>query len=98
MKYFAYILFSPANDTFYVGSTRIPMEDRLERHLTGYYGKTKFTARFDDWEVFYTISCTSYSQAVAIERHIKKMKSKKYIKNLKLYPEITDKLLAIYDS
>jgi putative endonuclease len=28
-----------------------------------------------------------------IERHIKKMKSKKYIQNLKKYPEMVEKLL-----
>jgi putative endonuclease len=95
---FCYILHNPSTDTFYVGATRISKDERLERHLSKYYGNTKFTAKYNDWELFYSIHCDSYKQALAIETHIKKMKSKTYIKNLILYPEITDKLLAQYDS
>jgi putative endonuclease len=35
-------------------------------------------------------------QAHKIENHIKKMKSKKYIENLKKYPEISLRLLQKY--
>ena len=35
---------------------------------------------------------------MAIERHIKKMKSKTYIRNLKKYTEINEKLLMRFDS
>ena len=94
---YCYILYSPANDTFYVGSTRLPAEVRLERHLTGYSGPAKFTSRFSDWEMFHTITCSSFSQAMAIEKHIKKMKSKKYIRNFKSYPELSEKLLKRFD-
>ncbi|OQX74196.1 MAG: hypothetical protein B6D61_11825 [Bacteroidetes bacterium 4484_249] len=40
---YCYLLYSPKHDTFYVGSTRLPVEERLERHLEGYYGSAKFT-------------------------------------------------------
>ena len=95
---YCYILHSPSTDTFYVGSTGTSIDERIERHLNKYYGNSKFTAKFNDWVLFHSIPCNSFKQALAIERHIKNMKSKKYIKNLKLYPEITDKLLSIYDS
>ena len=98
MRYFVYILYSPSGDRFYTGSTRIPVDERLERHLTHYYGSSKFTSRYSDWEVFHTITCKSYSQALAIEKHIKRMKSQTYIKNLKMYPKITENLLLKYDS
>jgi putative endonuclease len=40
-----------------------------------------------------SIECTSFAQAREIESHVKRMKSKKYIANLKQYPEIIQKLL-----
>jgi putative endonuclease len=58
----------------------------------------KFTAKADDWELFYTITCACKQQALAIEKHIKNMKSSKYIRNFLLYPEITEKLLKKYAS
>jgi putative endonuclease len=36
----------------------------------------------------------SYSQARSVETHIKKMKSKIYIQNLKKYPELLINLLT----
>ena len=56
----------------------------------------KFTYRANDWEVFLKIDCESKEQAVGIEKHIKKMKSSIYIRNLKKYPEIQKRLLAKY--
>jgi len=46
--------------------------------------------------LYYCIEDLLYHQARAIERHIKKMKSKKYIENLKMYEEISVKLIALY--
>ena len=56
----------------------------------------KYTAKADDWVLYYVIECQSIEQARKIEKHIKKMKSKKYIENLKRYPEITQRLLKKY--
>ncbi len=52
----------------------------------------KFTAKADDWELFLRISCTDKEQGLKIEKHIKKMKSKIYIENLRRYPEMIEKL------
>ena len=93
---YCYILYSPSRDTFYVGSTSLDPEERLEQHLSKYYGSKKFTSRFKDWEIFHFINCKTFTQATKIERHLKKMKSKKYIKNFKLYPELSTKLLFKY--
>jgi len=71
-------------------------EERLERHLTQYYGNQKFTANANDWVLFLEISCQTATQASQIEHHIKRMKSKTYIKNLKKYPEIIDRLKQKY--
>ncbi len=56
----------------------------------------KFTAKADDWILFEKIDCESKGQALAIEKHIKAMKSKIYIKNIQRYPEMKLKLKAKY--
>jgi len=53
----------------------------------------KYTSKADDWELFLTIDCKIKQQATNIESHIKKMKSKVYIQNLKKYPEMIEKLI-----
>ncbi len=42
-----------------------------------------YTSKANDWELFFSIDSLSYNQARQIELHIKKMKSKKYIYDLK---------------
>jgi len=89
-----YILYSKKIDTFYTGYTS-NLEIRLEFHKKAL--PHKFTAKADDWIVFYTITCNSKKQALAIEKHIKNMKSKVYIQNLKKYKDISDKLKIKYN-
>ena len=91
-----YILFSRSLDRYYIGSTRLSVENRLRQHLSKIYGKNKFTAKADDWDIFLELKCSSEKQARDIEKHIKSMKSKKYIENLKVYPEIIEKLKSKY--
>src|SRR4051812_25187865 len=86
-----YILYSPALDRFYTGATSISVQERLNRHASFYYSN-KFTAKVRDWKIYLEIECESMQEALYIEAHIKKMKSKKYIANLKNYPEIITKL------
>jgi putative endonuclease len=63
----------------------------LDKHNTAFY-KNTYTSFTSDWELFLLIECNSTKQALAIEKHIKKMKSTVYINNLKLYPEMIEKL------
>lgn len=94
--YYCYIIYSEYLNRFYIGATSLLPELRLENHLSEYYLSAKFTARANDWTIFLSIPCSSYEQARKIESHIKKMKSKKYIENLKAYPEIIEKLIIKY--
>ena len=96
MIYYCYILFSKKLNKFYIGSTSNSVDARMEQHLTDVYGNRKFTHAAKDWVLFHKISCISYKQAMAIEKHIKNMKSTSYIQNLKKYPEISQKLLERY--
>jgi putative endonuclease len=66
---------------------------RINKHNNHSYGNHRFTAKSDDWEEFLVINCANNSQAIMVERHIKKMKSKVYIENLKKFPEMVEKLL-----
>ncbi len=89
-----YILYSNRKNIFYIGSC-LDLETRLKEHLNKQFNKS-YTARADDWLIFLKIDNLAYEQARKIEQHIKKMKSKKYILNLKKYPEIIEKLIIKY--
>ena len=89
-----YILYSKRLGKFYTGSCKI-LSERLQDHKLNYF-KNSFTAKADDWLLFFHLDGLDYSQARKIEYHIKKMKSKVYIQNLKVHPEISAKLIDKY--
>ena len=86
-----YILFSKSLNRFYVGACQ-NLEERIENHNHGTYGKTTYTSIATDWELFMDIGSTDFSHARRLELKIKSMKSKTYILNLKKYPELVDKI------
>ncbi len=88
-----YILFSEKLNLFYIGYTS-DFDLRLEFHQNA--DKKKFTYNANDWVLFLKIDCENKKQALVIEKHIKKMKSKIYIQNMMKYPEIIQKLLQKY--
>lgn len=91
---YCYILKSESG-TFYTGSCQ-NLEQRLEQHRSGLF-ENSFTATIkEQWLLFLCIDNLSYEQARLIERHIKNMKSKRYIENLKRYPELVGKLKTRY--
>jgi putative endonuclease len=90
-----YILFSPLLQSYYTGFCNTSVAERLEKHNSGFY-KGSYTSKADDWLLQLVIECDSTKQALQIEKHIKKMKSKIYIKNLLQYPEMIEKLKLKY--
>ena len=88
-----YILYSEKLDRFYTGSTS-DFDVRMEFHDNP--EARKFTSKANDWILFDKIDCENKSQALSIEKHIKSMKSKIYIKNLKQYAEMKEKLKEKY--
>ena len=76
-----YILYSNTIDKFYTGSCN-DLKERLEQHQNKKFDKS-FTKQADDWELYFTIDDLDYLQARRIKKHIKEMKSRKYIQNLK---------------
>jgi putative endonuclease len=87
--HWVYILKSEKLNRFYIGYTS-DFDIRFEFHQNS--ESHKFTYNADDWELFLKIDCHNKSQALAIEKHIKAMKSKIYIENILKYPEIITKL------
>ena len=93
MSHFVYILHSVKLNRFYIGSTS-DYDVRIQFHI--HAPPHKFTANAKDWLLYLKIVCTTRKQALLIEGHIKSMKSKVYIENLKKYPEMVEKLLFRY--
>ena len=94
MKHFVYILYSETVNRFYIGET-FHVGDRLLKHNEHFF-EHSFTKIAVDWEIFFVIECDNSTVARKIERHIKNMKSRTYILNLKLYPDISRKLVEKY--
>jgi putative endonuclease len=92
MKYFCYIIYSKALNRFYVGYTS-DINERLKLHNEGYFGGRTYTRKTSDWELFLLIPCDTITQAILVESKIKRMKSRKYIENLKKYPEMLEKIV-----
>lgn len=89
-----YILYSQSLDKFYIGSCKnIP--ERMVQHLEKLFPGA-FTSRAKDWSLFFSIENLGYLQARKIEVHIKKMKSRKFIANLKEHPKIVERLISLY--
>ena len=92
--FYIYILYSKNLDVFYVGQT-IDLQKRVEEHNSKFYDNT-FTSKSTDWILHHSIKCDSRKQAILIESHIKRMKSRKYYESLKTYPDISNNLKNKY--
>jgi putative endonuclease len=93
MNAHCYILYSKTLKRFYTGACQGDLQDRINRHNNHSYGKHRFTSTASDWELFIAIELKDYARAVRLERHIKSMKSSKFIRNLKKYPEMVEKVI-----
>jgi putative endonuclease len=93
---YCYILYSEKVDKYYIGKTSDLPEQRLLKHLQNFYQKKKYTNIADDWKIFWSQGCKNIAIAGKIEKHLKQMKSRKYLDNLKKYPELAKKLIEKY--
>ena len=73
--YYSYIIRSLVNGMFYIGSTG-NLEDRLQRHNQG---RSKFTKPYRPFELVYSKSFQTKSEAVQHELKLKSMKSREHI-------------------
>ena len=75
MSYYTYILKSKKNNRYYIGSTE-NIERRLQEHN---WSRTTSTKSGIPWEVVYTETYETRSEAIKREYQIKAKKSRKYI-------------------
>ena len=94
MSGIVYILYSKSIDHYYIGSTK-NLDVRLDFHLNKKF-ISSYTTNADDWEIYLAFETENISIAAKIECHIKRMKSRVYLENLKRYPEMVEKLLKKY--
>ena len=76
--FIVYILYSSHVDQYYVGHTQ-NMEDRLSRHNSG---RSLSTKKGKPWNLVYTETFETRSEAMLREKAIKKMKSRTYLEQL----------------
>jgi len=75
-----YILFSLSIDKFYIGYSS-HIEERVRFHND--INKNRiWTKRGQPWEKFFVIEGLTKSQALKVEKYIKRMKFKKYLQEL----------------
>ena len=74
---YVYILYSETIRRYYVGQTA-DIERRLVRHNEGYVKSTK---RGSPWTLIHSIKVYSRSEALLLERKIKKRGAKRYLDN-----------------
>ncbi|HRP32150.1 MAG TPA: GIY-YIG nuclease family protein [Agriterribacter sp.] len=75
-----YILYSRSFDKYYTGET-VDVLIRLEQHNSSFYGKSS-TSYIKDWELVLRLVVENRSEALKVERYIKSMKSKAFIRKL----------------
>ncbi|MEN8193301.1 MAG: GIY-YIG nuclease family protein [Bacteroidota bacterium] len=76
--FITYILYSKSIDKYYIGYTN-NLELRIKRHNNGW---SKYSSKGIPWELVYSETFSSKSDAIKRENKIKKMKSRMYIENL----------------
>ncbi len=91
---YCYILFSKSLNRFYTGVTSKDVNERLAKHNHTKYGNHRYTAKASDWSIFLAITVDTYDHAIRLEKKIKAQKSAKYIRNLKKYPELIEKIVS----
>ncbi|MFZ5940125.1 MAG: GIY-YIG nuclease family protein [Bacteroidota bacterium] len=72
MGFYVYILQSGKDGRFYIGQTS-NLEQRLDDHNKGH---SRYTRNFTPWELKYFKRCQTRSEAIALERKLKGLKSR----------------------
>ena len=91
MNYTTYIIYSSKIDKYYIGYTS-DFEERSKFHNDASRNRI-WTKRGIPWEVFLTIEGLEKSTARKLELHLKKMKSRTYINEIKQNPKKLEALL-----
>ena len=93
--HFVYVIYSPSSDRYYIGET-VDVQGRLIEHRQHRYAGS-FTSIADDWEIAFVLRCKDKVSALKVEAHLKKSKSKVYLKRLQHEEMALKKLKEILD-
>jgi putative endonuclease len=89
--FYIYIIYSESVDKYYIGHTNDPSR-RLEEHNTVI--KNSYTFKFRPWILKGSFpTFFSRSEAIIMEKYLKKMKSRIFIENLIYSPERFEEIL-----
>ena len=89
--HFLYIIYSRTIDKHYVGETQ-DLAIRVHQHNNHYF-KNNFTKNADDWKVVVSYECSDRNEALFLEKFIKKMKSRAFLRKVIANPEILKDIL-----
>ena len=91
--YYLYILYSSSSELFYVGHSDDPFR-RVVEHNTSEHNT--FTSKHRPWELMAVYQCgENRNQAMAVEKLIKKQKSRNLIRKLIDGQELTGELAQL---
>ncbi len=90
--HYLYILHSKKLDRYYVGQTA-DVEFRINLHLNKVFSKS-FTSKSNDWEIVFEYEAQTKEEFLFLERFIKRMKSRKFIEKVIMYPNILGDILT----
>ena len=98
MNYFVYILISKSTHRFYIGQTT-DLDERLAYHNGN---RVKSTKNRGPWVFLFTTQVNSLKNAIALERKLKNLKSRKRIlvwisKNIKHRSSVGPEFYQIFD-
>ena len=76
--FYTYVIYSKTKDKYYIGYTH-NLKLRLHRHNAGWSKSTKSGI---PWEIAYYETFHKKAEAIKREKHLKRMKSKKFLEKL----------------
>ena len=91
--HFVYVIYSPSVNRYYIGET-VDIAERLVQHRMHHYAGS-FTSIADDWELAFSLRFKDRASALKAESHLKKSKSKVYLKRLQTEEGTKLKLIEI---
>lgn len=91
--HFVYVIYSPSADRYYIGET-IDIAERLIQHRQHHYAGS-FSSFADDWKIAFSLRFKDRASALKAEAHLKKSKSKVYLKRLHHDKSALEKLIDI---
>ncbi len=92
--HYVYVIQSSQDHSYYIGH-KTDLAERLKYH-NSVQKNIGVTRRKISWSYFYVLEVENSTIASKMEKHIKRMKSREYLKNLAKYPEMGEKLIKKY--